>query len=186
MHRGGPSKTPLGVGGSPTRPPISTMTKTKEPLQVVKQLVSFYYKLLHIYGNSFFKILYTGGHENRSVSEFIEITSAKPLKRPDVLCPYMFQDGNNRGHYKRAVIAVAAIRKLYRLHRLLSKIKLGVIGARFPISSMTQNRNARIALLHYQDGGQKDMFIYPRGVQVGEKCNICCKCPGSGRKMLCR
>ena len=106
---------------------------------------------------------YTPGTRNRSVSEFIEITSAKPLKR---LTSYAH---TSSGRNNRGIITSrhrgGGHKKLYRYIDFYRN-KLGVIG-RVSDIQYDPNRNARIALLHYQDG-DKRYVIYPRGVQVGE------------------
>jgi large subunit ribosomal protein L2 len=106
---------------------------------------------------------YTPGTRNRSVSEFVEITSTKPVKQ---LTGSAHRSG---GRNSRGVITSrhrgGGHKRLYRsidFHRS----KIGVNG-KVAAVEYDPNRNARIALLHYQDG-EKRYIIYPRGLKVGE------------------
>lgn len=106
---------------------------------------------------------YTPGTRNRSVSEFVEITSSKPLKR---LTSYAH---TSSGRNNRGIITSrhrgGGHKRLYREIDFYRN-KIGVAG-RVSAIEYDPNRNARIALLHYQDG-DKRYVIYPRGVQIGE------------------
>lgn len=106
---------------------------------------------------------YTPGTRKRSVSEFGEITSSKPLKR---LTSYAH---TSSGRNNRGIITSrhrgGGHKKLYRDIDFYRN-KIGVVG-RVSAIEYDPNRNARIALLHYQDG-DKRYIIYPHGVQMGE------------------
>lgn len=107
---------------------------------------------------------YTPGTRHRSVSEFKEITSIKSEKK------LTFFVARSKGRNNRGVITSknrgGGHKKLYRKIDFLRK-KIGVYGK---VSSIQYdpNRNARIALLNYEDG-TKSYIICPKGLQIGSK-----------------
>nr|YP_009367635.1 ribosomal protein L2 [Pseudocharacium americanum]YP_009367724.1 ribosomal protein L2 [Ignatius tetrasporus]ARK14596.1 ribosomal protein L2 [Pseudocharacium americanum]ARK14685.1 ribosomal protein L2 [Ignatius tetrasporus] len=113
-------------------------------------------------GIRFFKA-YTPGTRNRSVSEFSEITSNTPEKT--------LTAGSHRskGRNNRGVITSrhrgGGHKRLYRQIDF-KREKVG-IPAKVISIEYDPNRNARIALLHYQDGDKK-YILHPRGLKVGE------------------
>jgi large subunit ribosomal protein L2 len=106
---------------------------------------------------------YTPGTRNRSVSDFQEITKSKPEKS------LTSSRHRARGRNNRGVITSqhrgGGHKRLYRQIDF-RRNKRGVPATVFSVE-YDPNRNARIALLHYQDG-EKRYILHPRGLQVGE------------------
>lgn len=106
---------------------------------------------------------YTPGTRTRSVSDFVEITSSKPEKR------LIKKKHRSVGHNNRGIITSrhrgGGHKKLYRQIDF-QRNKIG-ITARVATIEYDPNRNARIALLHYQDG-DKEYILYPRALKLGE------------------
>jgi large subunit ribosomal protein L2 len=106
---------------------------------------------------------YTPGTRNRSVSDFQEITKSKPEKS------LTSSHHRARGRNNRGVITSqqrgGGHKRLYRQIDF-RRNKRGVPATVFSVE-YDPNRNARIALLHYQDG-EKRYILHPRGLQVGE------------------
>jgi large subunit ribosomal protein L2 len=113
-------------------------------------------------GIRFFKA-YTPGTRNRSVSEFSEITSNTPEKS------LTSSNHRSKGRNNRGVITCrhrgGGHKRLYRQIDF-KREKVG-IPAKVITIEYDPNRNARIALLHYQDGDKK-YILHPRGLKVGE------------------
>lgn len=107
---------------------------------------------------------YTPGTRNRSSSDFVEITTSKPEKsllRKKLSCA----GRNNRG-----LITVrhkgGGHKQRYRLVDFKrNKLDIPAIVASVEYDP---NRNARIALLHYQDG-EKRYILHPKKLVVGDK-----------------
>lgn len=106
---------------------------------------------------------YTPGTRQRSVSDFAEITASKPEKRL-VINKHRSTGRNNRGVITSRHRG-GGHKKLYR-YIDFQRSKIG-IGAKVATVEYDPNRNARIALLHYQDGDKK-YILYPRGLRSGE------------------
>ena len=106
---------------------------------------------------------YTASTRNRSVSDFNEITKTKPEK---TLTKWLFR---SKGRNNRGIITSrhrgGGHKRLYRLIDF-KRQKIGVPGKVASIE-YDPNRNARIALIHYQDGS-KGYILHPRGCKVGE------------------
>ena len=106
---------------------------------------------------------YTPGTRNRSVSEFSEISQTKPEKS------LTYSLHRSKGRNNRGIITSrhrgGGHKKLYRQIDY-KRNKIGII-AKVATVEYDPNRNARIALLHYQDG-EKRYIIYPRGLKVGD------------------
>lgn len=106
---------------------------------------------------------YTPGTRQRSVSEFNEITKTKPEK----ILTSSFQ--RSKGRNNRGVITTrhrgGGHKRLYRQIDF-KRNKIGIL-AKVATIEYDPNRNARIALLNYQDG-EKRYILYPRGLKVGE------------------
>jgi len=106
---------------------------------------------------------YTAGTRNRSVSDFSEITKTKPEK---TLTSWNFR---SKGRNNRGIITSRHLggghKKLYRFLDF-KRQKIGM-GAKVVSIEYDPNRNARIALLHYQDGS-KSYILHPRNLQIGE------------------
>lgn len=106
---------------------------------------------------------YTPGTRQRSVSDFSEITSQKSEKKLRI------KKHNSAGRNNRGVITSrhrgGGHKRLYR-EIDFQRNKIGVI-AKLARVEYDPNRNARIALLHYQDG-DKRYILYPRTLKKGE------------------
>ena len=106
---------------------------------------------------------FTPGTRNRSVSDFSEITYSKPEKS----LSYRLHRSNGRNN--RGIITVrhrgGGHKRLYR-EIDFRRDKIG-IPARVLTIEYDPNRNARIALLRYEDG-EKRYILQPRGLTVGE------------------
>lgn len=106
---------------------------------------------------------YTPGTRHRSVSEFNEITSTKSEKS------LTFWLNRSTGRNNRGTITSrhrgGGHKKLYRKIDF-RRDKIGIL-AKVASIEYDPNRNARIALLHYQDG-EKRYILHPRGLKLGE------------------
>ena len=106
---------------------------------------------------------YTPGTRKRSVSKFTEITKMKPEK---TLTSWHKRP---KGRNNKGIITIrhrgGGHKKLYRQIDF-KRNKFGVY-AKVAAVEYDPNRNARIALLNYQDG-EKRYIIYPHGLKVGE------------------
>lgn len=105
---------------------------------------------------------YTPGSRQKSVSDFAEITRSEPEKSLTVWI-HRAQGRNNRG-----VITCrhrgGGHKRLYRIidfRRDKHNIPAKVVEIEYD-----PNRNARIALLHYEDG-EKRYILHPEGLKVG-------------------
>lgn len=105
----------------------------------------------------------TPGTRQRSVSDFSEITHTKPEKS---LTFFLKRD---KGRNNRGIITCrhrgGGHKRLYR-EIDFRRDKIGV-PARVITIEYDPNRNARIALLRYEDG-EKGYILHPRGLNVGE------------------
>ena len=105
---------------------------------------------------------YTPSTRSRTVSTFGEITRSKPEKS------LLIKNHRNKGHNNRGIITSrhkgGGHKKRYRIidfKRNKTNIKSKVASIEYD-----PNRNARIALLHYEDG-EKRYILYPRTLQIG-------------------
>lgn len=107
---------------------------------------------------------YTPGTRNRSVSEFTEISQHVPEKS----LTQGFQ--RSKGRNNRGIITSrhrgGGHKRLYRQIDF-RRNKIG-IPAKVISIEYDPNRNARIALLHYEDG-EKRYIIHPRGLKLGDR-----------------
>nr|ARO91135.1 50S ribosomal protein L2 [Flintiella sanguinaria] len=105
---------------------------------------------------------YTPGTRNRAVSTFSEITKNKPEK--SLIAQYM----PSSGHNNRGIITCrhkgGGHKKRYRL--IDFKRNLRDITAKVASVEYDPHRNARIALLHYENG-IKRYILHPRSLQIG-------------------
>ena len=105
----------------------------------------------------------TPGTRKRSVSDFSEITKSKPEKS------LTFSVHRAKGRNNRGVITCrhrgGGHKRLYR-DIDFRRDKMGV-AAKVISVEYDPNRNARIALLRYEDG-DKRYIIHPRNLSVGE------------------
>lgn len=107
---------------------------------------------------------YTSGTRNRSVADFSEITKKSPEKL------LTFYNHRLRGRNNRGVITSrnrgGGHKRLYRLIDF-KRNKFGKYAKVYSIE-YDPNRNARIVLLHYEDG-EKRYIIHPLGLKIGDK-----------------
>ena len=107
---------------------------------------------------------YTPGTRTRVLSAFSEITKNKPEKSLIKI------NHRKKGRNNRGVITIrhrgGGHKKRYRL--IDFKRKKYSVEATVMSIEYDPNRNARIALLHYQDG-EKQYIIHPNTVNVGDK-----------------
>nr|AYQ94633.1 ribosomal protein L2 [Chlorosarcina stigmatica]WGT92325.1 ribosomal protein L2 [Desmotetra delicata] len=106
---------------------------------------------------------YTPGTRNRSVSDFNEITHSKPEKSLSSFLP------KSGGRNNRGIITCrhrgGGHRRLYRqIDFRRDKIS---VAAKVVTIEYDPNRNARIALLRYEDG-EKRYILHPRGLKIGD------------------
>lgn len=110
----------------------------------------------------FFKAA-TPGTRHGSVINFSEISSKKPEKS------LTSSWSRSKGRNNRGIITTrhrgGGHKRLYR-EIDFARTKLG-IGAKVISIEYDPNRNARIALLHYQDG-EKRYILHPLGLSIGE------------------
>jgi large subunit ribosomal protein L2 len=106
---------------------------------------------------------YTPGTRNRALSEFSEITKAKPEKS------LIRKNHRNKGRNNRGVITIrhrgGGHKKRYRLIDF-KRNKSGMNGIVASIE-YDPNRNARIALINYIDG-EKRYILHPKNLNVGD------------------
>ena len=105
----------------------------------------------------------TPGTRQRSVSDFSEITHSKPEKS------LSFSIHRAKGRNNRGIITCrhrgGGHKRLYR-EIDFRRNKIG-IAAKVVSIEYDPNRNARIALLRYEDG-EKRYILHPRGLNLGE------------------
>jgi large subunit ribosomal protein L2 len=106
---------------------------------------------------------YTPATRNRSVSDFSEITQTKPEKS---LSRYIHR---SKGRNSHGIITCrhkgGGHKRLYR-EVDFRRDKIGM-PAKVVTIEYDPNRNARIALVRYQDG-EKRYILQPRGLEVGD------------------
>lgn len=107
---------------------------------------------------------YTPGTRGRALSSFTEITTNKPEKS------LLKKNHRNKGRNNQGLITIrhrgGGHKKRYRLidfQRNKHNIEAKVASIEYD-----PNRNARIALLHYQDG-EKRYILHPTSLNVGDK-----------------
>ena len=107
---------------------------------------------------------YTPGTRNRALSAFSEITKSKPEKS------LIKKNHRNKGRNNRGIITIrhrgGGHKRRYRLIDF-RRNKYNVEGIVASIE-YDPNRNARIALIHYQDG-EKRYILHPNKINVGDK-----------------
>ena len=106
---------------------------------------------------------YTPGTRNRALSAFTEITKAKPERS------LIQKNHRSKGRNNRGVITIrhrgGGHKRRYRLIDL-KRNKFGIEGIVAAIE-YDPNRNARIALIHYNDG-EKRYILHPKTLNVGD------------------
>jgi len=106
---------------------------------------------------------YTPGTRNRALSSFDEITKAKPEKK------LIRANHRNKGRNNRGVITVrhrgGGHKKRYRV--IDFRRNKHNVEAKIASIEYDPNRNARIALLNYEDG-EKRYILHPNTANVGD------------------
>ena len=106
---------------------------------------------------------YTPGTRNRALSDFSEITKAKPEKS------LIRKNHRNKGRNNRGIITIrhrgGGHKRLYRLIDF-KRNKINIEG-RVVAIEYDPNRNARIALINYLDG-EKRYILQPKNLNVGD------------------
>ena len=107
---------------------------------------------------------YTPGTRNRALSTFSEITKSTPEKS------LIRKNHRNKGRNNRGVITIrhrgGGHKRKYRLIDF-QRNKHNIEGTIASIE-YDPNRNARIALVHYEDG-EKRYILHPNNIKVGDK-----------------
>ena len=107
---------------------------------------------------------YTPGTRNRALSAFSDITRSKPEKS------LIKKNHRNKGRNNRGVITIrhrgGGHKRRYRVIDF-RRNKYNVEGTITSIE-YDPNRNARIALIHYEDG-EKRYILHPNKISVGDK-----------------
>nr|WGT92460.1 ribosomal protein L2 [Platydorina caudata] len=108
---------------------------------------------------------YTPGTRNRSVSDFIELTDKQSAPEKNLTISLQRSKGRNN----RGIITCrhrgGGHKRLYRQIDF-RRDKTGITAKVVKIE-YDPNRNARIALLRYEDG-EKRYIIHPRGLNIGD------------------
>jgi len=105
---------------------------------------------------------YTPATRNRSIFDFNEITTAVP--EATLVKSYHRSKGRNNRGIITARHRGGGHKRLYRMIDF-SRNKIGILAKVISIE-YDPNRNARICLLHYQDGS-KSYILHPRNLNVG-------------------
>ena len=106
---------------------------------------------------------YTPGTRHRALSAFTEITKAKPEKN------LLQKNHRPKGRNNRGIITIrhhgGGHKRRYRILDF-NRTKYGISG-RVAGIEYDPNRNARIALIHYNDG-EKRYILHPKGLTIGD------------------
>ena len=107
---------------------------------------------------------YTPGTRHRALSAFTEITKAKPEKS------LLQKNHRRKGRNNRGIITIrhrgGGHKRRYRIIDF-NRTKYGISGTVATIE-YDPNRNARIALINYNDG-EKRYILHPKGLTIGDK-----------------
>jgi large subunit ribosomal protein L2 len=106
---------------------------------------------------------YTPGTRHRALSAFTEITKTKPEKS------LVKKNHRHKGRNNQGLITIrhrgGGHKRRYRLVDF-NRNKYGIIGIVKTIE-YDPNRNARIALIYYNDG-EKRYILHPKGLKIGD------------------
>jgi large subunit ribosomal protein L2 len=106
---------------------------------------------------------YTPGTRHRAISAFNEITKTKPEKS------LIKKNHRHKGRNNQGIITIrhrgGGHKRRYRLVDF-NRTKFGIIGVVKTIE-YDPNRNARIALISYNDG-EKCYILHPKGLKIGD------------------
>ena len=107
---------------------------------------------------------YTPGTRNRALSAFSEITKSKPEKS------LIKKNHRNKGRNNRGVITIRHRGGGHKRRYRIIDFRRNKYNAEGTVASIEYdpNRNARIALIHYQDG-EKRYILHPNKLNVGDK-----------------
>ncbi|QXE46118.1 ribosomal protein L2 (plastid) [Nitzschia inconspicua] len=105
---------------------------------------------------------YTPGTRHRALSAFTEVTKAKPEKS------LLQKNHRSKGRNNRGIITIrhrgGGHKRRYRIIDF-NRAKYGISG-RVAAIEYDPNRNARIALIYYNDG-EKRYILHPKGLTIG-------------------
>jgi large subunit ribosomal protein L2 len=105
---------------------------------------------------------YTPGTRHRALSAFTEVTKAKPEKS------LLQKNHRRKGRNNRGIITIrhrgGGHKRRYRIIDF-NRTKYGISGTVAAIE-YDPNRNARIALIYYNDG-EKRYILHPKGLTIG-------------------
>jgi len=105
---------------------------------------------------------YTPGTRHRALSAFTEVTKAKPEKS------LLQKNHRSKGRNNRGIITIrhrgGGHKRRYRIIDF-NRAKYGISG-RVAAIEYDPNRNARIALIYYNDG-EKRYVLHPKGLTIG-------------------
>jgi large subunit ribosomal protein L2 len=106
---------------------------------------------------------YTPSIRNRTVSQFQSLGSSNFFRK------LISGQQRHHGRNNRGIITIhhrgGGHKRLYR-HLDFKRNKIGISGTICSIE-YDPNRNARICLVHYEDG-EKRYILHPRGLQIGD------------------
>ena len=107
---------------------------------------------------------YTPGTRNRALSTFSEITKSKPEKS------LIKKNHRSKGRNNRGVITIRHRGGGHKRRYRIIDFRRNKYNAEGTVASIEYdpNRNARIALIHYQDG-EKRYILHPNKLNVGDK-----------------
>jgi len=107
---------------------------------------------------------YTPGTRNRALSAFSEITKSKPEKS------LIKKNHRSKGRNNRGVITIRHRGGGHKRRYRIIDFRRNKYNAEGTVASIEYdpNRNARIALIHYQDG-EKRYILHPNKLNVGDK-----------------
>lgn len=107
---------------------------------------------------------YTPGTRHRALSAFTEVTKAKPEKS------LLQKNPRRKGRNNRGIITIrhrgGGHKRRYRIIDF-NRTKYGISG-RVTAIEYDPNRNARIALIYYNDG-EKRYILHPKGLAIGDE-----------------
>jgi len=107
---------------------------------------------------------YTPGTRTRALSSFSEITKSKPEKK------LLQKNHRKKGRNNRGVITIRHRGGGHKRRYRIIDFKRKKYGVEATVASIEYdpNRNARIALVHYEDG-EKRYILHANNVNVGDK-----------------
>ena len=106
---------------------------------------------------------YTPGTRNRALSDFTEITKTTPEKS------LITKNHRKKGRNNRGVITIRHRGGGHKRRYRIIDFKRNKFGIKGTVASIEYdpNRNARIALIHYEDG-EKRYILHPKNLNIGD------------------